>query len=237
MTAKDGPMTQAEKVQRLTQMTYKQYLQYYWSCPDDAFHGEYWRGSGSLLGAGGQAVSAADCWVLGRPGFPSALGLPSTTDVVFPGIGRTPQQDSKSGSGPTRAWPDGNISLLKLIVAKLIPAAQPDVGGARPTQTTILQSKTNYAALDDPASNVRIRLNSTVCEVVPAGRRRAARDGDVHRARQEGPQPERARPGQARDHGLLEPRHGAHRRPACRRIRSRTSATPARCRSSTAASR
>ena len=121
MTAKDGPMTQAEKIQRLTQMTYKQYLQYYWSCPDDAFFGEYWRGSGSLLGAGGQAVSAADCWVLGRPGFPSALGLPSTTDVVFPGIGRTPQQDSKSGSGPTRAWPDGNISLLKLIVGKLIP--------------------------------------------------------------------------------------------------------------------
>ncbi len=168
MTAKDGPLTQAEKVQRLTQMTYKQYLQYYWDCPDDAFFGEYWRGSGSLLGAGGQAVSAADCWVLGRPGFPAALGLPSTTDVVFPGIGRTPQQDSKSGSGPTRAWPDGNISLLKLIVSKLIPAAQPGVNGAGPTQLTILQSKTDYSALDDPASNVRIRLNSTVCEVVPA---------------------------------------------------------------------
>ena len=168
MTAKDGPMTQAEKVQKLTQMTYKQYLQYYWDCPDEAFFGEYWRGSGSLLGAGGQAVSAADCWVLGRPGFPSALGLPSTTDVVFPGIGRTPQQDSKSGSGPTRAWPDGNISLLKLIVGKLIPGSQPDVNGAPPTQLTILQSKTNYNVLDDPANNVRIRLNSTVCEVVPA---------------------------------------------------------------------
>ena len=78
MVAKDGPMTRDEKIQRLTQMTYKHYLQYYWDCPDDAFFGEYWRGSGSLLGAGGQAVAAADCWVLGRPGFPSALGLGAT---------------------------------------------------------------------------------------------------------------------------------------------------------------
>ena len=167
MTAKDGPMTQAEKVQRLTQMTYKQYLQYYWDCPDDAFFGEYWRGSGGLLGAGGQAVSASDCWVLERPGFPDALGLPSTDDVVFPGIGRTPQQDAKSTASPTRAWPDGNISLLKLMVAKLIPAAQPDVGGQRPTQLTILQSKTDYSTLDQRTNSVRIRLNSAVIDVKP----------------------------------------------------------------------
>ena len=172
MVAKDGPMTRDEKIQRLTQMTYKHYLQYYWDCPDDAFFGEYWRGSGSLLGAGGQAVAAADCWVLGRPGFPSALGLGETDDIVFPGIGRTPQQDAKSGSGPTRAWPDGNISLLKLIVSKLIPAAQPDVNGARPNQQTILQSKTDYSALDRQASNVRMRLNSTVVRVHPGSNRK-----------------------------------------------------------------
>jgi len=168
MNAKHDPdLTQAEKVQRLAQMTYKQYLQYYWECPDQAFYGEYWRGSGGLLGAGGEAVSAADCWVLGRPGFPDALGLPDTTDVVFPGIGRTLQMDAMSSSGPTRAWPDGNISLLKLVVGKLIPAAQPDVGGARPSQLTILQSKTDYNALDLPSNTVRIRLNSTVVDVKP----------------------------------------------------------------------
>jgi spermidine dehydrogenase len=168
MNAKhDPPLTQAEKVQRLTQMTYKEYLQFYWDCPDQAFYGEYWRGSGSLLGAGGQAVTAADCWVLGRPGFPDALGLPDTTDIVFPGIGRTPQMDAMSASGPTRAWPDGNISLLKLVVGKLIPAAQPDVGGARPDQLTVLQSKTDYNALDLPSNTVRIRLNCTVIDVKP----------------------------------------------------------------------
>jgi spermidine dehydrogenase len=194
MTAKDGPLTQAEKVQRLTQITYKQYLQYYWDCPDDAFHGEYWRGSGSLLGAGGQAVSAADCWVLGRPGFPAGLGLPDTTDVVFAGIGRTPQQDSKSAAGPTRAWPDGNISLLKLIVSKLIPDAQPDVNGVRPTQLTVLNSKTNYAALDLPANTVRIRLRSTVYNVVPsAGSGQPASVEYVATDKKGNPQPERVR--------------------------------------------
>lgn len=167
MTAKDGPMTPEEKVQRLTQMTYKQYLQRYWDCPDDAFFGEYWRGSGGLLGAGGQAVSASDCWVLGRPGFPDALDLPDLDDIVFPGIGRTPQQDSMSAGGPTRAWPDGNISLLKLVVARLIPGSHPNVNGAEPNQQTILQSETDYSTLDRPGNDVRIRLNCMVNRVLP----------------------------------------------------------------------
>jgi spermidine dehydrogenase len=167
MTAKDGPSTPEEKVQRLTQMTYKQYLQKYWDCPDDAFFGEYWRGSGGLLGAGGQAVSASDCWVLGRPGFPDALDLPSLDDIVFPGIGRTPQQDSMVAGGPTRAWPDGNISLLKLVVARLIPGSHPNVNGAPPNQQTILQSKTDYSTLDQRGNDVRIRLNCMVTRVLP----------------------------------------------------------------------
>ena len=44
---------------------------------------------------------------------------------------------------PTRrvAWPDGNTSLLRLLVSKLIPSAMSDVDGARPTQETIVQSR------------------------------------------------------------------------------------------------
>src|SRR5262249_16871704 len=121
-------------------------------------------------------------------------GLPSTTDVVFPGIGRTPQQDSKSAGGPTRAWPDGNISLLKLIVSKLIPDAQPDVNGVRPTQLTVLNSKTNYGALDVAGNAVRIRLRSTVYNVVPSnGRGQAATVEYVATDKNGNPQPERVR--------------------------------------------
>ena len=68
--APGAPLTPEQKRAYLTAITYKQYLQDHVGVNDEAFHGEYWRGSGGLLGAGGQAVSAADCWILGRPGLP-----------------------------------------------------------------------------------------------------------------------------------------------------------------------
>ena len=68
--APGAPLTQEQKRAYLTTITYKQYLRNHVGVNDEAFHGEYWRGSGGLLGAGGQAVSAADCWILGRPGLP-----------------------------------------------------------------------------------------------------------------------------------------------------------------------
>ena len=143
---------------------------------DEAFNGEYWRGSGGLLGAGGQAVSAADCWILGRPGFPDGVGLGDTEDIQLAGIGRTPYQDSRSNNGPTRAWPDGNTSLLRLALSKLIPNAFPDVnvgdGPMRPDQLSILAAQCRYDQLDRPTNAVRVRLNSTVFNVEPAKRPR-----------------------------------------------------------------
>ena len=142
-------MTQAEKVQRLTQMTYKQYLQYYWGCPDEAFFGEYWRGSGSLLGAGGQAVSAAR--LLGaRPArLPVGARAPEHDRHRFPGIGRTPQQDSKSGQRPDARLAGREHLAAEADRRKLIPAAQPDVNGARPD------------AADDPAVEDGLHRSST----------------------------------------------------------------------------
>src|SRR4029077_4810837 len=79
--APGAPLTQSQKRDYLTSITYKQYLQDHVGINDEAFYGEYWRGSGSLLGAGGQAVSAADCWILGRPGFPDGVGLGDIDDI------------------------------------------------------------------------------------------------------------------------------------------------------------
>ncbi len=173
--APGAPLTQDQKRAYLTSITYKQYLQDHVGVNDEAFFGEYWRGSGSLLGAGGQAVSAADCWILGRPGFPDAVGLGDTEDIDLPGIGRTPFQDSRSTSGATRAWPDGNTSLLRLALSKLIPTAFPDVdvgdGPARPDQLSILKAGCRYDLLDSPANRIRVRLNSTVFNVRPRGDR------------------------------------------------------------------
>jgi spermidine dehydrogenase len=173
--APGAPLTQQQKRDYLTTITYKQYLRNHAGVNDEAFHGEYWRGSGGLLGAGGQAVSAADCWILGRPGFPDAVGLGDVEDIELAGIGRTPYQDSRSDNGPTRAWPDGNTSLLRLALSKLIPNAFPDVnvgdGPMRPDQLSILPARARYDQLDRPSNKVRVRLNATVFNVRPTKHR------------------------------------------------------------------
>ncbi|HXF71910.1 MAG TPA: NAD(P)-binding protein [Actinomycetota bacterium] len=168
---KHGPgMTPEQRVHLLTTITYKQWLMDYLGAPEEAII-EYQRGSHGLLGAGAQATSAADNWMLGRPGFSPALGLPDPevlADNGFPGIGRTPQMDNMSNSGPTRLWPDGNSSLLRLLVSKLIPDAFPD---GPPNQENVILARLDYSKLDQPSNDVRIRLNSLVFQVKPAERR------------------------------------------------------------------
>ena len=166
LTLRHGPMSVDAKIQLLTRITYKQYLREYVGAPEEAIL-EYQRRSHSLLGAGVQAVSAADSWLLELPGF-GGLGLPDPTDITFPGIGRTPQMGWRSVIDPTLFWPDGNASLLRLVLSKLIPAAVPDVGGKRPDQETIVVAQTDYSALDRPGQAVRIRLNSLVTRVKPS---------------------------------------------------------------------
>jgi spermidine dehydrogenase len=169
IAAKHGPMSVEDKLHLLTTITYKQYLMDYVGAPEDAIV-QYQRTSHGLLGAGVQAVSAADVWLLGQPGF-DGLGLPDPEGLTFPGVGRTPQMDNMVGSEPSRAWPDGNTSLLRLLVSKLIPAAFPDVDGARPTQESIVKAPCDYTKLDQPGNTVRIRLNSLVFNVEPGDRR------------------------------------------------------------------
>ena len=163
---KHGPKTDQEKKAILAGITQKQYYMDYVGVPEQSTLW-YQRNGHSLLGAGVQAISAGDAWALGQAGF-GGLGL---NDDAFPGIGRTPQMGLLD-PGPTRLWPDGNISLLRLLVAKLIPAAIPDVDGGRPNQENIVKATTDYTKLDLPANTVRIRLNSLVFRVKPANANR-----------------------------------------------------------------
>ena len=74
LQAKHGPMTVDDKLRLLTKITYKQYLTNYLAAPEEAIV-QYQRTSHGLLGAGVQATSASDMWLLGQPGF-AGLGLP-----------------------------------------------------------------------------------------------------------------------------------------------------------------
>ncbi len=169
LQAKHGPMSIDDKLRLLTKITYKQYLTNYLAAPEEAII-QYQRTSHGLLGAGVQATSASDMWLLGQPGF-AGLGLPNPEGLTFPGIGRTPQMGNMVGAEPSVLWPDGNTSLLRLLVSKLIPAAFPDVDGGRPNQENIVKARCDYTQLDRPGNVVRIRLNSLVINVEPGDKR------------------------------------------------------------------
>lgn len=61
-------------------------------------------------------------------------------------------------------FPDGNASIARLLVRALVPGAAPGS-----TMEDIVTARMNYAALDRPASRVRIRLNSTAVRVQHSG--------------------------------------------------------------------
>jgi spermidine dehydrogenase len=163
ISLRDGPKTDEEKKAILARITYKRYLMDYVGLNEQAASW-FQRRSHGLFAAGIHVTQAGDMWALEEDGF-AGLNLNSN---IFPGIGRTAQQDIQADGGPTRAWPDGNTSLLRLLVSKLIPNAIGDVGGARPTQETILVADADYGQLDKRSNSVRIRLRHTVVDVRPA---------------------------------------------------------------------
>ena len=62
---------------------------------------------------------------------------------------------------PAALWPDGNASLVRLMVARLLPHVAPNV-----TPDNVALAACNYAALDEPERAVRVRLNATVVNTV-----------------------------------------------------------------------
>jgi spermidine dehydrogenase len=61
---------------------------------------------------------------------------------------------------PVAMWPDGNASLVRLMVAKLVPQSAPNA-----TAENVAMTQFDYSALDRENTNVRLRLNSTVVGV------------------------------------------------------------------------
>jgi spermidine dehydrogenase len=104
-----------------------------------------------LYGVGIDAVPAGDLAGLGYPGF----GGMDLSGPPGPGLGV--EITKQSGDEPYIChFPDGNASVARLLVRSLIPASAPGS-----TMEDIVTAKLDYATLDDPASPVRMRLNST----------------------------------------------------------------------------
>ena len=109
----------------------------------------------SLFGMGSDGVPALDLWSLGYPGFDGLRLAPGS----HPRLSRTarPNPDPEPY---IFHFPDGNATIARLLVRKLIPAAAP---GSTPAD--LVRARLDYRALDRPGAKCRIRLSATAVRV------------------------------------------------------------------------
>ncbi len=126
-----------------------------------------------LFGVGIDAVAAQDAWGFDLPGF-EGLHLDPT-----PGKGMN--RDAIPNEEAEKYFfhfPDGNASIARLLVRKLVPGVL-----SGDTAADIVLAKANYAKLDDTASPIRIRLNSTAVRVKHVGEAASAKEVEISYAR------------------------------------------------------
>jgi spermidine dehydrogenase len=122
-----------------------------------------------LFGVGFDAVSAQDAWGLSAPGF---AGM-----KLDPAPGKGMNRDAIPNEEAEQYFfhfPDGNASIARLLVCKLIPEAVPGNSAAE-----VVMARVNYAKLDQPPSPIRIRLNSTAVRVKHRGDPATAKEVEV----------------------------------------------------------
>lgn len=109
----------------------------------------------AMFGVGVESVSVNEGLYLGGPGLYS-LGLPDSMtqseDEVDPDAYRNPM------------FPDGNASVARLFVRKLIPEVAPG-----DSMQDVVSARFDYSQLDRGGASVRLRLNSTVVNVANQG--------------------------------------------------------------------
>ena len=155
---------QAKKA-RLARMSYADFLVKSAGCQPDVLPFFQARPH-SLYGLGIDAVSALDAWGLGLPGF-AGMKLSATAG---PGIGLDARPGRRS---PFLHFPDGNATLARLLVQRLMPRAVP----GRSVEDVAV-SRTDYARLDEPAP-ARLRLDTTVVRVSHTGDRERSAEVEV----------------------------------------------------------
>jgi spermidine dehydrogenase len=119
-----------------------------------------------LYGVGIEAVPAGD--LAGLKDYPGFQGM-DLSGPLGPGIGlEVTRQDAEPY---IYHFPDGNASVARLLVRKLIPGAAS--GG---TMEDIVLAKMDYTQLDAESSPIRIRLNSTVINAQNEGGAASAKE-------------------------------------------------------------
>jgi spermidine dehydrogenase len=157
-----------EKKDRLARISYAKYLTEIVGVSDEIVK-LYQAFPHPLFGVGIDAVAAQDAWGFKLPGF-AGLNL-------NPAPGKGMNRDAIPNEEAERYFfhfPDGNASIARLIVRRLIPDAIP--GGS---VTDVVTANANYGKLDEASSPVRIRLNSTVVRVRHMGDPATAKEVEI----------------------------------------------------------
>src|SRR6185369_8525577 len=137
-------LTPEQKTKKLAAISYQQFLLDHAKIAPDALP--------FFLGQGGRNNKRVDTT--------PALEAARRGSAGFNGLGLTFEEGFRESSY-TFHFPDGNASIARLLVARLIPAAVPGTHGME----TIVQAPVAYDRLDSPSEATRIRLRSSVVRV------------------------------------------------------------------------
>lgn len=161
-----GAMPMAARKDFLSRISYRDFMLKHCGMTDESVQWYQNRPLGWWCAAA-DAISALDAWGARLPGFEGmALDKGGTMRM-----GYTPRGYAETGGSYDFHFPDGNGSVARLLVAKLIAGfMKPGV-----TAEESILAPCNYETLDREGQPVRYRLSSTVVRVAP----RAAAGADI----------------------------------------------------------
>jgi spermidine dehydrogenase len=163
-------MTRDEKIALLSKISYRSYLKDYVKVDEQVLE-MYQRWGMSY-------------WCVGMDEVPAIYILGYTDGGGMPGLEHTLPRTDERGTEPyIFHFPDGNASVARLLVRRLIPEALPGT-----SMEDSVTARLNYSLLDQEDSPVRIRLNSTAVHVAHFADSKAVevsyvRSGNVHTIR------------------------------------------------------
>jgi spermidine dehydrogenase len=163
-------MTREEKQQLLNKISYRSYLKDYVKVDEQVLQ-MYQRWGMSY-------------WCVGMDEVPAAYISGYSDGGGMPGLSHTLPREGGRGDEPyIFHFPDGNASVARLLVRKLIPDALPGS-----TMEDSVTTRLDYSKLDQQDSNIHIRLNSTVVNATHTADAKAVdvtyvRHGEPHTVR------------------------------------------------------
>ena len=168
-------LSQAEKKDRLSRVSYKDFLLNLVKANPQVVQ-FYQTRTHDLFGVGIDAVSALDCWAMRYAGF-EGMNLDR---VPTPRVDFTPGGDLVQDPEPYYFhFPDGNASIARMLVRALVPGVAPGR-----TAEDVVTAKFDYSRLDRKDSAVRIRLNSTAVSARHLGDPVSSKEVEVTYARE-----------------------------------------------------